>query len=289
VRALSIAIVAALLALTPASARAFCRTTTSGTQPDPSICPVGGVPIAWTGGCASISINPLDVPSDITLDQFRTEVSNAANRWSSADCGGGATPSFHFVAFPDCPHGAEWNPSGRNANTVSFRTTWGQDPNHPVDAIAVTITTFGLNDGSIRDADTELNLRSSTNADGFSFTVGAPTGAEVDLPTVLTHELGHAQGLAHSPDHLSVMYFSAGLGQQTRMLFPDDVAGICTIYPPGRMAACDPEPHGGFECGSNCGCSTPGRGASVPWRAALVVVAIIAVNATRSARSRPRP
>jgi hypothetical protein len=285
VRALALIVLASTVAALPSPADGFCRTTTTGTQPDPTVCPMGGVPIAWAGGCASISIDPRNIPSGITLDQFRQEVSNAATRWSGADCGSGATPSFHFVAYPDCPHGAEWNPNGRNANTVSFRTTWGDDANHPPDAIAVTITTFGLDDGLIDDADTELNVRTSSNPNGFVFTVGTPAGNQVDLPTVLTHEMGHAQGLAHAQTRQAIMWFSAGLGQQTRNLFADDIAGICTIYPPSRQASCSPDPHGGFECATGCGCRV--AGAPTTSRHALVIL-ILAVSAMRSVRSRWR-
>ena len=40
----ALALVVALVA--PASAHAFCRTTTSAPQPDPTMCPAQGSPIA---------------------------------------------------------------------------------------------------------------------------------------------------------------------------------------------------------------------------------------------------
>jgi hypothetical protein len=272
------------LAIRAPVAAGFCRTTTDGRQPDPRSCPTGGIPLAWPGGCASLSIDPGVLPPGLTRDAFRAEVTAAAGRWAAADCGGGAAPSFHLVDYPDCPHGAEYNRTGRNANTVSFRTRWGDDAFHPPDAIAVTITSFVADTGAIRDADTEINLRSDANPSGFLFSTGAPDPESADLPTILTHELGHAHGLAHSDVTSAVMWFSAGRGEQRRALDADDVAGVCAIYPPGRGAPCDPEPRGGFECAPGCHChaalaSRTGAGATP----AILALALAAIK-----RRRPR-
>jgi hypothetical protein len=53
-------------------------------------------------------------------------------------------------------------------------------------------------------------------------------GPEIDLPTVLLHEFGHALGLGHSSDPLAVMApFYAGA---RRSLSADDIAGIQFLY-----------------------------------------------------------
>jgi MYXO-CTERM domain-containing protein len=264
--------------------RAFCRATTEGLQPDPRVCPSGGVPVAWPGGCAGLSIDPRVLPPDFSRDQFRAQVTAAATRWAAADCMPGH-PSFMLVEYPDCPHGAEYHRNGPNANTVSFRTHWGEDAFHPPDAIAVTITSFGPDTGDLRDADTELNLRSPTNPDGFEFTTGVPDPTRIDLPTILTHELGHSLGLAHSDDPSAVMWFAAGQGEQRRMLDPDDVAGVCAIYPPERDVTCDPTPRGGFECASGCHCRA---GQPVSGGAGALLAAVLALLAGRRRRSSVR-
>ena len=264
-------------------ARAFCRSTTSGSQPDPTVCPETGVPVAWAGRCVSLSIDPRNVPAPITADSFRSEVAAAFARWSAVSCGAGG-PSIAFVAYPDCSQGAGWLPNGRNANTVSFRTTWGDDAFHVPGAMAVTITTFAASTGELRDSDTELNLQSTANPTGYTFTTGAATPGAADLPTILTHELGHTLGLAHTPDAVAVMWSRAGLGEQRRVLGTDDIAGVCAVYPPGRSAACQAEPRGGFACAQGCACSAaPGAGARTgEW--ALVVGAALGA----AARSRRR-
>src|ERR1019366_8185381 len=85
-------------------------------------------------------------------------------------------------------------------------------------------------------------------------------GTEYDLGSILTHEAGHFLGLAHTADTSAVMYASYSPG--ATVLTPDDVAGICSIYPSdgtretgaGRILAgpCNPAPPLGFltACGS---------------------------------------
>ncbi len=51
-----------------------------------------------------------------------------------------------------------------------------------------------------------------------------------DLASILTHEAGHFLGLAHSAETSAVMYAHYHPGQN--VLTPDDVGGICSIYPP---------------------------------------------------------
>jgi hypothetical protein len=275
-------------ALCPLRASAYCRSTTQGGQPDPRVCPAGGAEVAWAGGCASLSIDPRLLPANISVDQFRAEVLAAANRWSAAVCPGGASPSFHFVAYPDCPHRAEWNPSGPNANTVSFRPTWSDDAFHPPEAVAVTITTFNPDTGELRDADTEINLAGPTNPNGFTFTLDPNDRSAADLPTILTHELGHSHGLAHSMVDTAVMWFNAGQSGPRRALTADDTAGICAIYPPGRSAACNPEPPRGFQCAPpGCSCRAPGR-AAPGQRSSLGVILTLASGAALGLRARRR-
>ena len=270
-----------------ADAGAWCRTVTEGRQNDPTVCPIGGQPLAWAGACASLSIDQRNLPAGISRDVFRSEVTAAASRWAHASCAGGE-PSFHFVDYPDCAHGAEWNARSRNSNVVSFRTTWGDDEFHPPDAIAVTITTFTNSTGAIQDSDTELNTRAVGNPGGFVFTVGAPGSGDADLPTVLSHELGHAQGLAHSNVRSALMWFAAGRNEQRRNLDADDIAAICAIYPNGRTATCDPEPRGGFDCPQGCGCAVPGYGNSKRSRIALAAALVAMLGLRRSAKARRR-
>ena len=247
------------------------------------------MPLTWFGGCASLSIDPSNVPIELGADAFRTVVQTAAAEWSAADCGSGSGPSFRFVPYPDCPHGAEWLASGPNSNTVSFRTRWGDDAYHVAGAIAITITTFHASTGELRDADTELNLRAQGNADGFDFTTGVPSPSAtiVYLPAVLTHELGHAQGLAHSTVPSAIMWFQAAVGTEQSALDNDDIMGICNVYPSMRATSCDPRPVGGFTCGSpGCGCrirELPTGPGALEW--VVLSGSILAIRLLRTRRS----
>jgi hypothetical protein len=69
--------------------------------------------------------------------------------------------------------------------------------------------------------------------------------------SVFLHEMGHAHGLNHDPDSLNVMGdartfpLAGGTGAHA-VLFPDDAAGLRTIYPePDRLSSrltCSPRP-----------------------------------------------
>jgi len=59
----------------------------------------------------------------------------------------------------------------------------------------------------------------------------------VDLRSVLTHEFGHALGLAHSPDGAAIMFSDYTIGTLKRTLAPDDIEGLVGLYGRGALAA----------------------------------------------------
>lgn len=223
---------AALALLT--DAHGYCRTTTSPAQPDPTVCPARGVPIAWPTRCGAMRLSPIERPPNLDWSVVQSATRDAAAAWRGIDCGGGRPSGFDLEILGDVAAAAGYNVDGVNINSINFLSRWADDAFHPPDAAAVTIVTFGAMSASILDTDTDLNL-----AD-FRFVVGADrTGA--DLQTILGHEMGHALGLAHSPDRLSVMWYAVGRGEQRRAPTSDDVAGLCAVYPPRPREACDPE------------------------------------------------
>lgn len=272
--------------LAPSRAAAFCQSHTQDQNfTMPTTCPNQGFPLHWAGRCVSLSLDPAVLPAGIPLPQVEQELRSAAARWTNVQCGGGS-PSFSWYVLSNCSADAGYNPRGPNSNRVAFLSTWGVDAFHEPDAIAITVTTFDTSNGELRDADTDINLRTATNPNGFTFTLGVPGSTEVDLPTVLTHELGHSLGLGHSTVRSAVMWYAAGLGEQRRELTQDDSDGLCAVYPPGRSATCDPTPPHGFQCATGCRCSTPGLPSRGRGSSASPLALLIALRFARSRRPR---
>ncbi len=85
----------------------------------------------------------------------------------------------------------------------------------------------------------------------------------VDLDSLLTHEAGHLLGLGHTRDPAATMYPGYELGSvELRTLAADDVAGVCSIYPPKRHpSSTSCEPRHGFS--DLCGADQPAPGPEV--------------------------
>lgn len=234
---------------------AWCRTTTCKGAPcaaDANGCPSSGVKLAWRGGCIGYSVEAAGarlVPK-AALDQA---IRRAFQTWSQVDCGGGKYASITFAELPQSLCGdASYNADGANVNLVAFQDDdwkFKEDNN-----VAKTSVHFDTASGEIFDADLELNTAVNLFTTVDSVAAGDP--AYLDVQTVVTHEIGHMLGLAHSERADSVM--SAQYKQGTlagRSLTDDDIAAVCAAYPPGRVAVCDPTPRGGLDTCS--GTSTP--------------------------------
>ena len=118
---------------------------------------------------------------------------------------------------------------------------WGfEDPLEQLFTLAhaatpATETTAGA--GGTLGGDVHLNPTQPWVDDPTDTTFGL-FDTDVDLPTILIHELGHALGLDHSPVPGSVM--EASYMGARRVLHADDIAGIQAIY---GAAQAVPEPH----------------------------------------------
>lgn len=263
----SLTVAAALVAattLSSATASAFCRTWTCDPRErtcppdplDPKNCPVGGTEgsdkrIFWPQRCIGFSIQEnasAKLPGstqELRYKLMETLTNSAFKTWATADCGGGKHPSIElFDMGAVACNRQEYNKEQGNANIVLFRSGDWPYPG-TANILALTTVTFNVESGEIYDADIEIN-------DKITFSVG--DGAVTnDLLSAVTHEVGHFLGLSHSTVGGATMFaeYKAGDTYQ-RDLSEDDVAGICSVYPPARvnLPECNPEPRHGYasEC-----------------------------------------
>lgn len=215
-------------------------------------------PLFWRNQCFSYSFQRKGSKYIAASDAARV-AARAFDTWSHAACPDGP-PNIVADPYPvvDCDD----LPSQAHNNAILFRDDgWPYDDGE--NAIGYTTLTVGTKTGEIYGADIEINT--------FGFTIvadlpantddaGAGNGPILDLETILTHEAGHFLGLAHSANPSAVMYAHYQPG--TTALTPDDIAGICSIYPsdgtretgrgPILAGPCNPAPPLGFvtACGS---------------------------------------
>ena len=280
-------------------AAAFCRTTTCSLPPSWSPGPDGCVPPTFVQDCAMrtppVSVFPLfwrnacvgyDIQKNaskwVTLADAQTIVAEAFAQWTGggdsgtaaratcpADSAGQTSVGLQaqYEGAVDCGHPGYNKDGAPNQHVIIFHDdVWPYDAASTNTAttlastLGLTTVTFDVNTGEIYDADTEINGTVPLSADD-----PVPAGG-FDLRSIITHEMGHFLGLAHSGDATATMYAQYSPGSTSmRSVMADDVAGICSIYLPDgtrsvdpsvgaggsiRADACDPTPRHGWssEC-----------------------------------------
>jgi hypothetical protein len=185
---------------------------------------------------------------DISARTLEREVEHAFARWTEATCDGGGAPRLQFALLGSIECGlSEYNNDRANANVVLFEDdAWPYEGG--IDTLATTRLRFNPDTGALYDADIQLNSAE------FDFSVGDPVTGN-DLGSVLTHELGHFLGLYHTQVEGATMETAYDATDDLRRsLEPDDIAGICAMYPPDRKPAsqsCTPRHGFSGQCGAD--------------------------------------
>jgi hypothetical protein len=237
-----------------AGAFAYCRTTTCDPTDasqhcqldERTQCVVSGTPLRWLSGCITVNVQHDAAPlAHISIEDAEASVTRAFDSWLSADCNG-ARPSLEVkLGEPVTCDASEYSKVHHNANIVIFREgVWPYEGGE--DALGITRLRYDLEDapGELWDADIEINAVTEP------LSVIEPKRDEVDLDSLLTHEVGHLLGFGHTLDVASTMIAGYTAGSVAlRTPSADDLSGMCAIYPPDRQVtktSCEPR-HGFSE------------------------------------------
>jgi Matrixin len=260
--AVSVAFAATIAGFAP-DARAFCRTVTMAPPAgwdESRGCfadfAMGAKALYWKNACVGYSLQQ-GASRLISLEQASGVVASAFQAWSSRDCGSGAPPSIVAVdqGPVECSE-VRYNKDRPNQHVIVFRDDdWPYS--NSSSTLGLTTVTYDTKTGEILGADMEINA-------SHNLVVADPIPpGSYDLSSVVTHEVGHFFGLAHSNEAGAIMLAHYRAGAQVAN---DDVQGLCAIYPPdGTRAtsdgsvmstACNPTPRHGFSSQCDAGLST---------------------------------
>jgi len=174
----------------------------------------GGTTVRWLQAEVRLCVSPVDPRSGLDRPTVDQAARMAADAWSEV-------PGVPRIVVDEGPCGVAAALDG--VNTISVLPEWGEGPQH----LAVTRSTHLPRTGQLIEADVLIN-------GAFPLQMLEDDGEEdtdYDLPTVLTHELGHLLGLGESREVEAVMWPLIGRGGvEGRELAPDDVDGVLALY-----------------------------------------------------------
>jgi hypothetical protein len=294
-KTVSALLMAAAVTATSANARAFCQTTTckedsdGGCAPDPQTgCPTLGTPLKWTN--LPLTFRFSGRPANLIREDARAAIRAAFYRWSDTLCPpDGRRTALRFVEGEDLTEDKPLVAGARASEPygIYFRDTGWPYVGKADSTLAQTNTFFGKESGAIEYADIEINT-GYTGVQHITTDENDVTGA--DLQAVITHEVGHYIGLAHSRVPTSIMIASycgasdrCERGKVTaRRLADDDIAAVCSLYPPNLVLTPDTNPQA-HACSAPPG--TPGGLPSYATVAlGFAVLAVLRAFRTRSRR-----
>jgi hypothetical protein len=214
-----------------------CPASEEGCPRDANCCATGGVPLFWANPCLEYAVQvDGSAAQNIGADQLAEALQSAFDRWRNVTCPEGGSPRFQAArsGFVSCDQ--QQTVCGPASVNVSVVMAHDQDWPYNPGALGLTTPVAVIKTGEIVDADLELN----TAGGDYSAVPGSP-GAEA-LAYVLTHEVGHFLGLAHSDQTSALMYYAYQSARPIdQLLGEDDIAAICAAYPPtGDALTCAP-------------------------------------------------
>lgn len=155
------------------------------------------------------------------------------------------------------------DPAAADVNQVVFvRSDWAHEPQ----ALALTVTQYGIEDGVIQSATINVNEAQHDFTDASGGCQDAPP--TYDLQSAVTHEVGHLLGLDHTqlanyhqppePGDPTMAPNLAACTTDKRVLKADDIEGLCTLYPKdGPTGTCSglPQQDGDYVSNTPLSCS----------------------------------
>lgn len=169
----------------------------------------------WASMPVPVWVNPSKAPDMGEGFAVMDAVLQATGTWAAVGC---SYAEFEIVGTTT----AEWAPDGQN-------TLYFIDHDWPFVEMAAGATTWLP---TLPEEPMEVDL--ALNAEDFQWIPGGGDALQADIvdpASVITHELGHWLGLAHSADQFATMYQAyLPMGAQAT-LAGDDKAGLCSLYP----------------------------------------------------------
>lgn len=198
------------------------------------------IPIKWCAPCVGYYIQQGELSGIASDEELVGAIEASFETWNAVECNSlqaiySGRTNEDRAGYAQC---------GSNVNFVGFVKQGWRQLGYPSSALAITSVTFDIRTGVIVDADMEIN------GENYEFDImegpSLITSAH-DLQNVVTHEVGHFFGLDHAQPET---HTGGGSFQDTTMaerspagdlnmrtLHPDDIAGVCEIYPLDRYLA----------------------------------------------------
>jgi len=217
----------------------------SGTNYSKGARPISQAPL-WKGRTVTFYVNSNlsaysgSLTPPVNSSEFVSAVTSAISAWSSA-CRSDIVLNFGGVTT------ARVNPSDQQNVIIWDNRTAGQGNGFGADQSILAAASSALADSQSLDCDIRINGNAS-----LDFAVGSSISAgDVDLQSVLTHEIGHCLGLDHPvepPTYTSVNTFltAASMVQTATLPDPSDITrrtinqddrdGIECMYERGRSS-----------------------------------------------------